>query len=149
MEVGRQKLLNFYIGNNWEEKLMSYIQIGSSKILLSLLKRGTLEFKKCYKITANLVQNGKCDLLADSHSILNRWKNRSCQLLNVHGFKYIKQTEIHTAEILLPKPSAVQVEMTNEKLKVINYHTWLSQVAIENVQRYTILLILYGSFLIV
>jgi len=42
--------------------------------------------------------------------------------LNVHGFKYIRQTEIHTAEVLLPKLSAVQVEMNNEKLKVINHH---------------------------
>ena len=92
---------------------MSYKQTGSSKIL----ERLEQEFKQCYKITAKLVQNGKSDLLADSHSILNRWKNHSCQLLNVHEFKHIRQTEIHTPEILLPKSSAVQVEMTNKKLK--------------------------------
>jgi hypothetical protein len=43
-------------------------------------------------------ENG--DLLADSHSILNRWTN--CQLLNVHGVNDVRQTEIHTAEPLVP-----------------------------------------------
>jgi hypothetical protein len=28
-------------------------------------------------------ENG--NMLADSHSILNQWKNYVCQLLNVHG----------------------------------------------------------------
>ena len=41
MEVGRQKLLHFYIDNNWEEKLMSYKQTGSSKILERLEERYT------------------------------------------------------------------------------------------------------------
>jgi glutamate synthase domain-containing protein 1 len=82
-------------------------------------------------ITANLVQIS--DMLADSHSILNRWKNHSCQLLNAHEFKHIRQTEIDTADMLLPKPSSVQAEMTNEKLKIINYHAWFSQAVNEYV----------------
>ena len=69
--------------------------------------------------------------------------------MNVHRFKHIRQTEIHTAEILLPKPSSVEVEMTSEKLNVINHHAGFKQVVNEYVQRHTILLILYGSFLIV
>jgi hypothetical protein len=52
-----------------------------------------------------------------SHSILNRWKNYFCQLLNVHGVKDVRQTEIHTAEPLVPEPSSSEVEITIEKFK--------------------------------
>jgi hypothetical protein len=55
--------------------------------------------------------------LADSDSILNRWKNYFCQLLNIHGVKDIRQTEIHTAEPLVPEPSSSEVEIAIEKLK--------------------------------
>jgi hypothetical protein len=37
--------------------------------------------------------------------------------LNVHGVKDVRQTEIHTAEPLVPEPSACEVEMAIEKLK--------------------------------
>jgi hypothetical protein len=39
------------------------------------------------------------------------------QLLNVHGDNNVKQTEIHTAEPLVPVPSAFEVEMAIKKLK--------------------------------
>jgi hypothetical protein len=32
------------------------------------------------------------------------------QLLNVHGVNYFRQAEIHTAEPLMPDPSAFEVE---------------------------------------
>jgi hypothetical protein len=32
-------------------------------------------FKGCYQCRSNLVRDENGDLLADSHSILNRWKN--------------------------------------------------------------------------
>jgi hypothetical protein len=35
------------------------------------------------------------DLLAYSHSIMNRWKNYFCQPQNVHGVSDIRQTEMH------------------------------------------------------
>jgi hypothetical protein len=54
---------------------------------------------------------------ADCQSILTRWRNYFSQLLNVHGDKDVKQTEIHTAEPLVPEPSAFEVEMAIEKLK--------------------------------
>jgi hypothetical protein len=60
-------------------------------------------------------ENG--DLLADSRSILNRWKNYFCQLLNVHGVNDGRQTEIHTAEPLVPEPKSSEVEIAIEKLK--------------------------------
>jgi hypothetical protein len=37
--------------------------------------------------------------------------------LNIHGFNDVRQTEIHTAEPLVPEPSAFEVEMAIGKLK--------------------------------
>jgi hypothetical protein len=65
-----------------------------------------------------MVKEENGDLLADSHSILNRWKNYFCQLSNVHGVNDVRQTEIHTAETLLPEPSSSEVEIATEKLKM-------------------------------
>ena len=39
------------------------------------------------------------------------------QLFNVHGVKDVGQTEIHTAEPLVPDPSASEVELAIDKLK--------------------------------
>jgi len=38
-------------------------------------------------------------------------------MLNVHGVNDIRHTEIHTAEPLVPEPSAFEVELAIEKLK--------------------------------
>ena len=46
-----------------------------------------------------------------------RLKNNFSQLFNVHGISDFKQTEIHTAEPLVPEPSAFVFEMAIEKLK--------------------------------
>jgi hypothetical protein len=81
------------------------------------LYRGINEFKKGYKPRSNLVKHENGDLLADSHNTLNRLKNYCCQLLNVHGVNYVRQTEIHTAESLLAEPSGFEVEIAIEKLK--------------------------------
>jgi hypothetical protein len=51
------------------------------------------------------------DLLADSHNILNKWKNCFSQLLNVHTVSDIRQFEIDTAELLVPDPSPFEVEI--------------------------------------
>jgi sorting nexin-29 len=48
---------------------------------------------------------------------LNRWKNYFCQLLNVHGVNDVRQTEINTAEPLVPEPSSFEVDIAIEKLK--------------------------------
>jgi len=57
------------------------------------------------------------DLVADSHSILARWKNFFSQILNVHGVNDVRQTEIYTAEPLVPEQSASDVELAIENLK--------------------------------
>jgi len=46
-----------------------------------------------------------------------RWRNYFSQLFNVHGVKDVGQAEIHTAEPLVPQPSASEVEMAINKLK--------------------------------
>ena len=56
-------------------------------------------------------------MVRDSLSILARRRNNFCQLLNVHRVNYFRQTEIHTAEPLVPQPSAFEVGMATEHLK--------------------------------
>jgi hypothetical protein len=48
---------------------------------------------------------------------LDRWRNHFSQLLNIQGVNDVRQTEIQTAELLVPKPSALDFEMAIEKLK--------------------------------
>jgi len=55
-------------------------------------------------------------LVADSNSILARWRNRFSHLLNIHGANDVRQTELHTAELLVPEQSAFEVELAIEKL---------------------------------
>jgi hypothetical protein len=57
------------------------------------------------------------DLFADSHCILNRWKNYFSQLLNVHNVRDFRQVEVHTAEPLVPGPNRIEVEIVIAKLK--------------------------------
>jgi hypothetical protein len=54
----------------------------------------------------------------DPQKILTRWKNYFCQLLNVQGLGSIRQTEIHTAEPLVPEPSAAEVDIAIRKMKM-------------------------------
>jgi hypothetical protein len=56
-------------------------------------------------------------MLADSHSILNMWKNYFSQLLNVHRASDVMQIEIHTAEPSVPDPSLFVAEIAIAKLK--------------------------------
>ena len=70
------------------------------------LYRGVNDFKKGYQPRCNIVKDEKGDLVADSHSIVARWRNYFSQLFNVHGVKDVGQAEILTAELLVPQPSA-------------------------------------------
>ena len=77
------------------------------------LYRGINDFKKVYQPITNVVKDEKRDLVADSYSIVATWRNHFSQLLNVHGVNDIK----HTAEPLMPEPSAFEVELATKKLK--------------------------------
>jgi hypothetical protein len=74
---------------------------------------GINKFKKGYQPRSNLVKDENGDLFADSHNILNSWKNSFYQLLNVHRVSDVRQIEIHTAEPLVP----FEVEIAIAKLK--------------------------------
>jgi hypothetical protein len=52
---------------------------------------GINEFKKGFQPRSNLVKDASGDLLEDSHSIFNRWKNYFSQLLNVHRVSDVGQ----------------------------------------------------------
>jgi hypothetical protein len=82
---------------------------------IRVLYRGINDFKRGYQPRSN------CDLLADSHNIVNRWKNYFSQLLNVHMVRDVRRMEIHTAEPLVPDPSPNDVEANVVKLKSINH----------------------------
>ena len=56
-------------------------------------------------------------MVTDSHSILARWRNHFSQLLNAHEVNDVKQTEINTAEPLVPELSAFEVKLATENLK--------------------------------
>jgi hypothetical protein len=51
------------------------------------------------------VKDEERNLVTDSYSILARWRKNFFQLFNVHGVNDVRQTEIHTAETLMPEPS--------------------------------------------
>ena len=69
------------------------------------------DFKKEYQPKTIIVKDEKGDLVADSHSIMARWMKYFSQLLNVHGVDDIRQAQIHTAEPLVPEPSAFEFEL--------------------------------------
>ena len=54
-------------------------------------------------------------MVTDSHSIVARWRKHFSQPFDVRGVNDVRQTEIHTAEPLVPEPSAFEVEMTLKK----------------------------------
>ena len=56
-------------------------------------------------------------MVTDSNSILARWRNYFSQQFIVQGVSNVRQTEIHTAEPLVPEPSAFEFEIAIEKLK--------------------------------
>jgi hypothetical protein len=73
--------------------------------------------KKGYQPRTRIVKDEKGDLVADSRSIMARWRNYFSQILNVHGVSDVRQAEIHTSEPLVPETSALEVELAIEKLK--------------------------------
>jgi hypothetical protein len=56
------------------------------------------------------VKDENDDLLADSHNILNRWKNYFSQLTNVNNVD-VRQIEIHAVEPPVPVPVALRLKM--------------------------------------
>ena len=81
------------------------------------LERIINDFMKNYQPRTNLVNDEKSDLIKISHNILARWRNHFCQQLNVYGFNVVRQTEIHTADPIVPTPSTFGFQVGIQKLK--------------------------------
>ena len=62
-----------------------------------------------------MIKNQNGELLSDSNSILNRWKNYFSQLLNVHKDNDVGEIQIQTAEPLIPEPTLLEVQIATEK----------------------------------
>ena len=75
------------------------------------LYRSISEFKNGYQPRTNIVNDETGDLVTGSYSILAGWRDCFSHLLNV------RQTETHTAEPLVPQPSAFEIDLAIEKLK--------------------------------
>ena len=80
------------------------------------LYKGINDMMKGYQPRTKKVKNEKGDLVTDSHSIMARWRNSFSQILNVHGVREVTQAEMHTADPLVPEPSALEVELAIENL---------------------------------
>jgi len=68
--------------------------------------RGTNDFKKGYQPRTNMVMDENDEWFVDSYSILASRRNYFSQLLNVLGLIDVRQTDVHTAELLVPDTSA-------------------------------------------
>jgi hypothetical protein len=72
---------------------------------------------KGYELGTNVAKDENGDLVADSHSVLNRWKSYFCHLLTVHGVNDFREAELHTAGTLLSEVSSFEFQIAIEKLK--------------------------------
>ena len=64
-----------------------------------------------------MIKNENEELLADSNSILKRWKDSFIQLLNLHKDNDVGEYKIQTAEPFIPESILLEVEIKFEKFK--------------------------------
>jgi len=62
----------------------------------------SVTLRRVTSLELNVVKDEKGDLIAVFYRILARWRKLFCQVLNVHGFIDVRQTEIQTSEPLVP-----------------------------------------------
>jgi hypothetical protein len=108
-----------YFRNKKREYLkgkINELSMNSKKKNIADLYTGINVFKSDYQLRSNLVIEENGDLLADSHNILNKWKNYFSLLLNVHRVSDVRQIKIHTAEPLIDS-STSQFDIPIAKLK--------------------------------
>jgi uncharacterized protein YaaR (DUF327 family) len=87
---------SIYFRNKKREYLKDQINeltTNSKNKNIRYLYRERNEFKRGYQPRSNLVKYENGDLVADSHNILNRWKNYFSQLPNVDNVSDVKQIE--------------------------------------------------------
>ena len=112
------------VSRHFRNKKMAYLiakieELETNNKILNIkdLYRGISDFKKGYQPRCNIAKDENGDWVADSHGVVARWRKHFSQLFNVPGVKDAGQTEIHTAEPLVPQPSASEVELLIDKLK--------------------------------
>jgi hypothetical protein len=66
-----------------------------------------------YEPRTNLMKDEHGVFLEESHNISDRWKKPFCKLLCVNGVNDVKQTKIHTAELLVPSLKSVRNKLFN------------------------------------
>jgi hypothetical protein len=86
------------------------------------------EFQKRYQPRTTLVKNMRCYLLMDPHTVLNRWKNYFCQLLNIPGAGAVRQTEVQTVKPFVPESSVSEVEVAMIRFKQERNHCVLRSI---------------------
>ena len=112
---------------------LSEIETNSKNENIRDLYKGIKDFKKGYQARVNVIKNENEQSLADSSSILNRWKDYFSQLLNVHKDNDVGEIEIQTAEPLIPHPTLLEDEIAVEKLKKYKY-PGIDQIPAELIQ---------------
>jgi hypothetical protein len=80
------------------------------------LCKGINASEKDYQPRSKLLTDENGDPLADSHNILNSWKNYFSQLFNVHRVSDVRQIEI-AAEPLVYDPRRFESEIIVANLK--------------------------------
>ena len=106
------------------DEMQTTSKVKKKFILISRLQdkkyryRSIIDFKTGYQHRTNIIKSKKGDLIADCHSILARWRNHFSQLLNVHGFGDVRESDIR---VKTAEPSAFGIEMVIEKLKSHNH----------------------------
>jgi hypothetical protein len=98
---------NRHFRNTKKEYLKAKIDVLETNSKIKKIRdlcRDISDFKKGYQPRTNTVHDDKGDVLRGPHSILARWRNCISQLFKVHGVSDVRQTEIHTAEPLVPEP---------------------------------------------
>ncbi len=76
-----------------------------------------MNLRRVTSLVLLLIKDETGDLVTGCYSILARWRDYFSQLLNVHGVHDVSETETHTAEPLVPEPSAFEVDLAIEKVK--------------------------------
>jgi hypothetical protein len=113
------------------------------------LCRGINNLENGYQLRIYFVKDENCDLLANSHSILNRRKNYFCRLLNVHGINSAGRT--NTAGPLYLNLVLLRLRLLLKRRMDINHEVltkfrqnWSKQEVIHYGLRSTNLLNLFG-----
>jgi len=73
------------------------------------LYRGISAFNDGYKPRINVIKDDKGDLFTDSYSTVASWSKLCCQPLNAFEVSDVRQRDIHTADPVVPEPSAFEL----------------------------------------